>query len=637
MLHFVSIDALGLALDGDKTTTGARCISSLPVNQDTGRGMVRVGDNTTPCPLCKIPGTVVTGTPDFIIDGAWAAIHDSEVKCGCPSGSNRIIVPLSDAGAVTQDTVLPTGHSSFSRQPDEPPVTSPPPFTPPLSTPSESDSPAPQDVTLTIGLFFDGTGNNAVNTENMIKACTARHFDYTSAEAEVIMARCAREEFGVSGTGAGSYIGYYTNVHWLHTLYQTDLLPDSTAAQASLYIDGIGTEAGKPDSLIGQSLGIADTGVIAKTDKAVAGLISTLSLTLGDLKNRLKSQILIVKSLQFDIFGFSRGAAAARHFANRVLAQDSAIIAAIRQGLNGVAFQGSPAGKTRFIGIFDTVAAIGSPVNGMNPHSASTGGVNITLPPGIAEKVFHITAGNECRFNFALNSVRPVWPELALPGAHSDIGGGYLPRVRENLFLTRPATETVLLSQPGSQTRSYKRLLQQLPQLETFPCLAPVLRTSRIMAETWYDDRLPPDRYGQFQKRSFSALTLRNRLIRNDWAKVVLRVMIEAAKEAGVNFKPIRDNKEVLMMPSELSSLCDKALQMGKAARDGKVPPAFTPQEINILARSYIHCSANWNPVVRNTRGEIQGGAALAELISFVNRPDEEWRRTRYNMEGESF
>ncbi|HFK5796090.1 TPA: type VI secretion system tube protein Hcp, partial [Enterobacter asburiae] len=174
-----------------------------------------------------------------------------------------------------------------------------------------------------------------------------------------------------------------------------------------------------------------------------------------------------------------------------------------------------------FIGLFDTVAAIGSPVNGMNPHSASTGEVKITLPPGIAEKVFHITAGNECRFNFALNSVRPVWPELVLPGAHSDTGGGYLPLVRENLFLTRPATETVPLSLPGSQTRSYTQLIQQLPQLDTFPCLAPVLRTSRIMAETWYDDRLPPDRYGQFQKRSFSALTLRNRLIRNDWAKVV--------------------------------------------------------------------------------------------------------------------
>ncbi|NBC81721.1 type VI secretion system tube protein Hcp, partial [Enterobacter asburiae] len=99
------------------------------------------------------------------------------------------------------------------------------------------------------------------------------------------------------------------------------------------------TEAGKPDSLIGQSLGIADTGVIAKTDKAVAGLISKIEQTLRNLKNILNKQLLIVKSLQFDIFGFSRGAAAARHFANRVLAQDSAIIAAIRQGLNGVAFQ----------------------------------------------------------------------------------------------------------------------------------------------------------------------------------------------------------------------------------------------------------------------------------------------------------
>jgi len=640
MPHFVSIDALGLALDGDKTTTGARCISSLPANQDTGRGMVRVGDKTTPCPLCKIPGTVVTGTPDFIIDGAWAAIHDSEVKCGCPAGSNRIIVPLSDAGAITQSTAQPTGQPSFSRQTEELRTSSPPSFTPPLSSPlsppSESDSPTPQDVTLTVGLFFDGTGNNAVNTENMIKACTARHFDYTSVEAEVIMARCAREEFGVSGTGAGSYIGYYTNVHWLHTLYQTDLLPDSTEVQASLYIDGIGTEAGKPDSLIGQSLGIADTGVIAKTDKAVAGLAQTISQAMESIKTELNAEKLTLTSLTFDIFGFSRGAAAARHFANRVLAQDSAIIAAIRQGLNGVAFQGPPAGKTRFIGIFDTVAAIGSPVNGMNPHSASTGEVNITLPPGIAEKVFHITAGNECRFNFALNSVRPVWPELALPGAHSDTGGGYLPQVRENLFLTRPATETVPLSQPGSQTRSYKRLLQQLPQLDTFPCLAPVLRTSRIMAETWYDDRLPPDRYGQFQKRSFSALTLRDRLIRNDWAKVVLRVMIEAAKEAGVNFKSVQDN-DALVIPEDLSHFCDKSLQMGKAVRDGKVPPAFTPQEMNILARSYIHCSANWNPVVRNTRGDIQGGAALAELISFVNRPDEDWRRTRYNMEGESF
>ncbi|MBL1249179.1 hypothetical protein JK362_20945 [Klebsiella pneumoniae] len=50
--------------------------------------------------------------------------------------------------------------------------------------------------------------------------------------------------------------------------------------------------------------------------------------------------------------------------------------------------------------------------------------MKLTLRPGVAEKVFHITAANECRFNFALNSVKPAWPELALPGAHSERSEG---------------------------------------------------------------------------------------------------------------------------------------------------------------------------------------------------------------------
>ena len=102
-------------------------------------------------------------------------------------------------------------------------------------------------------------------------------------------------------------------------------------------------------------------------------------------------------------------------------------------------------------------------------------------------------------------------------------------------------------------------------------------------------------------------------------------------------FYPYDSTNPDTFIPAELSTFLDKSLQMGKAVRAGKVPLAFTPQEMNLLARSYIHCSANWNPVVTNARGDIQGGAALAELISFVNRPDENWRRTRYNMDGKTF
>jgi hypothetical protein len=111
-------------------------------------------------------------------------------------------------------------------------------------------------------------------------------------------------------------------------------------------------------------------------------------------------------------------------------------------------YRGTSTVNTRFLGIMDTVAAVGTVGNGLNPHSADTGSVNIVLRPGVAQKVFHITAGHECRYNFALNSVVPAWPELELPGAHSDIGGGYLPQLREDLFLTRPLVETLPRASP---------------------------------------------------------------------------------------------------------------------------------------------------------------------------------------------
>ncbi|MFV9671174.1 PAAR domain-containing protein [Pantoea sp. KXB25] len=605
-----------IALNGDKTTTGATCIASSRWTVN-GKATLCVGDKTTPCPKCGVPGVISTGDSSRPLNGRITAVHLSDVTCGCPAGVNRVIAPGGHAAprsAVPLHQADPEQHAQSARK---------------SALPVES-----HEVTLTIGVFFDGTGNNAVNTQNMLKAYTAGHYNLDDPEAESILAKCARENFGVSGSGATSYTGYYTNIHWLSSLYKQDIPVDKGIVQSAVYIDGIGTDAGKPDSKLGQGFGISDTGVIAKTDNAVARLNDVLNQSIRDIRRQVADSELVIKSLQFDIFGFSRGAAAARHFANRIQSEDPAIISAIRQGVTDTAFNGSPSGKTRFIGIFDTVAAIGTPVNGLNPHSADTGDVKLTLRPGVAEKVFHITAANECRFNFALNSVKPAWPELALPGAHSDIGGGYLPVTKEHLFLTRPATETVPYSQPGEKTQTYRQAVAQLQTLDKSPCLAPLLRTNDISAETWHDDRLPPDRYGQMQKRSFAALTLRERTVRNDWSRVVLRVMLEAAQEAGVVFEPIRATNHELHLPDELSSLCDKALMMGKAVRSGQTPPAFSQDELDVIAEKYIHCSANWNAIVVNTDGFIHGGASPSELIGFINRPDEQWKRSVYSMDG---
>lgn len=127
---------------------------------------------------------------------------------------------------------------------------------------------------------------------------------------------------------------------------------------------------------------------------------------------------------------------------------------------------------------------------------------------------------------------------------------------------------------------------------------------------------------------------MRGRTVRNDWSRVALRVMLEAAQEAGAVFDPIRATNRELHLPDELSSLCDKALVMGKAARSGQTLQAFSQDELDVIAKKYIHCSANWNTIVVNRDALIHGGASSSELIGFINRPDEQWKRTVYNMDG---
>lgn len=176
--------------------------------------------------------------------------------------------------------------------------------------------------------------------------------------------------------------------------------------------------------------------------------------------------------------------------------------------------------------------------------------------------------------------------------------------------------------------------MAQLPLLQQYPTLAPLLRTSNISVEAWSDSRLSTDKYGQMQKRSYAALTLRNRIISNGWSLVVLRLMLEAAKEAGVIFDPIRETADTLRLPKELLPLCEKALAMGSAIRSGRVPQSFTQQELDIIAGKYIHCSAHWNAIKLDSKGQIYGAVSASALIGFINRPDERWQRTVYSIHG---
>ena len=332
-------------------------------------------------------------------------------------------------------------------------------------------------ITLTIGLFFDGTGNNRENTASRLlkfNQCSAPHLGINQKDAQ--SCQDFLDYINKDRFSNGSYRGYYSNIHWLNSLYIADqtISPDQQQAQIQTYISGIGTATGESDSSIGMGTGssLLDVfeGVITKTDEAIKGLTSAVA----EFMDFNPDADFCIAKVMFDVFGFSRGAAAARHFANRVMDQDPAIAAAISAGLKGDFYDGKPSGEVRFLGLFDTVAAIGGIGNFFDINGRSSLRVRLELRPSVAQKVFQITALNEYRYNFSLNSIQGMWPELALPGAHSDIGGGYNPvgsplQENESQFITCPQFETVSDDTREINTRVYRRAEQAREQLITLP------------------------------------------------------------------------------------------------------------------------------------------------------------------------
>ena len=136
------------------------------------------------------------------------------------------------------------------------------------------------------------------------------------------------------------------------------------------------------------------------------------------------------------------------------------------------------------------------------------------------------------------------------------------------------------------------------------------------------------------QKRAFAALAMKQRIVKNDWSKVVLRVMIEAAQNAGAVFNPIKKEDKELSISSDLMPICLKVLVSAAAIRSGLSLIYLSSSEIDLIAKEYIHCSANWNSIVFDSKRKPYGGTSASETLGFVNRPDENWQRTTYNMDG---
>jgi hypothetical protein len=328
---------------------------------------------------------------------------------------------------------------------------------------------------LNIAVFFDGTGNNEKWTEQ--DECspglgmTQRQFRKDSNVARLFRAFPVRPSLGyyplyVEGPGTpcepiGEIVPLWSGMafggggdgrinhgllHVLNSIHRS-ITPDSEpiyhrAVVTALCRNGFRTInrhtlrpnplASRSDELPLAAVGMEDIGGLlcdasGKRDHARRFLQEQTQWLAKKIEATAKPKLVDVN---IDVFGFSRGAAQARVFCQWLseLMPDGRLC-------------GVPA-RIRFLGIFDTVASVGlanrSTVVGdqTNGHLDWAQPEYLRIAPGV-KKCVHYVAMHENRASFPLESVRlpnGTMPancqQYALPGMHSDVGGGYEPNAQ---------------------------------------------------------------------------------------------------------------------------------------------------------------------------------------------------------------
>uniref|UniRef100_UPI0016800465 T6SS phospholipase effector Tle1-like catalytic domain-containing protein n=1 Tax=Pseudomonas profundi TaxID=1981513 RepID=UPI0016800465 len=479
----------------------------------------------------------------------------------------------------------------------------------------ETELPLTQLITLRIGVFFDGTGNNKDNSQS-VAGCRAEDVGLESI-AEDIRQHCASHGFDGQGSSPdNSYGNDVTNVARLYDLYRdesgTEIEPHAQEASVKVYLEGIGTRSGSLDSMFSQGTGQGGTGVRARVEESPSKILSVIRRLFEENPN------VLIENIEFDVFGFSRGAAAARDFVNELKkGSDSLFAAALPPGSSALIpsfnWRFNADIRIGFVGLFDTVAGIVS-LGGLDfsPHNGRNPGLKLEFAPDVAKKVVQLVARDELRHNFSLNSAGSA--DLVVPGVHSDIGGGYMPLAQEKVLLSRPRSSRVRRTTPNEEANAcvltVADMNKHLSHLQRYG--------TAISVENWAID-LPYNRRNDLyrEKRVFCAIKS-EREVSGALSLVYFHVMRELAVQEGVPMDEIPAAPQ-FALPQELESIYAKILDF---ARGKTAALRLTDKEEALLYRRYIHLSANWNAANGWNNSSLD--------ILFINRPAQNGKRVEY-------
>lgn len=391
-----------------------------------------------------------------------------------------------------------------------------------------------RDLRLRISVFFDGTGNNRRNVE-----------------------------LGPTFHTDSSYCAGLTNIALLEAAGLACEGPD-VDEHVSVYVEGVGTEDGKNDRRMDMALGTGKTGIPAKIEVAFGKILASID---GVAQGRALVHV------HLDSLGFSRGAATARSFLWAALDDPGRTL---KERLERQGFKVGPV-VPKFVGLFDTVASY----NGN--HGNDTQDLRLDAIRR-AEKVVHLVAAEEHRSNFRLTNIASAGRkgcEVFLPGAHADVGGGYLAREDERWH--------VLFDLGVSQTTHFDRELLQ--------------REYQWLVESgWYrpDELTVNEEQGVIEANRSG--------ISNLYARIPLLLMADFGRANGIPFSGKLD--DLHGVPDEL--LAAQAEIRAQAAEGGgsvgpwltrRSGPPATPWHTQIR-HGHLHFSASYRSTVNVHRPE---------------------------------
>ena len=533
-------------------------------------------------------------------------------------------------------------------------------------------------IILYIGMFFDGTGNNRFNSESLYYTKVKGNNDrIKSSEIPTQLSFTLTPEkikekdiSKINISNRDSYWNPYSNIVKLHDLYkeksETDLRTKKNKYTLKQYVEGIGTEKYKEDSIGGSSIGRGDTGIIAKVERGIKDLVREKIATLPKDKKIYK--------IVFDVFGFSRGAAAARHFCNevkktayyvtrtkqdpydrkgRILTDEKDLVkhagGILGTELNKIGLK--PYEETynnieiRFLGLFDTVVSdlvvkenlgykltpffSGIPIIAqeyLEDIKTNISGLGI-------KKVFQIRAKDEWRANFAYTPTEKGHT-LYMLGAHSDIGGGYaeLDKYTSILGFFDATKDDEEIFKQQEKVRKYF--------IDEDYCKENEIWFEKIYKHTsgFYIESSPTETTPIYEKISGHYILKTSRYISNKYSLVPMYVMLQKAIDYGVpfykNYKEaadddadvknsfeheIPDTEEFKMLREYLKEMLDISKKKDEEEDESKKNYSLSAEMFKHIRNRYVHLSSHYAGL--DTLGHKDGDHHFSGDLLFINRP----------------